>query len=199
MGLKKEKFINAEREKFVKSFRKSKIQRLSDIVRYTTRAKITNENVAEHSFYVSIEAMRICNMLKLDSDTKLKVIEAALVHDVPESLSVDVPYNIKKDYPDITEILQDIEVKELSRHIPELEEDYKKYVEHEENKDAVYYIVKLADTISVVQYSYKEIQLGNKTEEMYEIYIDSLSRVNNYINIIEELTGRKFEEGESIG
>lgn len=187
------------KENLVKSFRKSKVQRLSDIVRYNTRAKITNENVAEHSFYVSIEAMRICNMLKLDNETKLKVLESALVHDVPEALSVDVPYNIKKDYPDITGILQNIEIQELKRHIPELEKDYAEYVEHEENKDLIYYIVKLADTISVVQYSYKEIQLGNKTEEMSEIYKDSLVRVDTYIEAIENLIQREFEEGDYIG
>lgn len=176
-------------EKVIKHLQKSKIQRLSDIIRYNTRAKNSEENVAEHSFYVAIEALKICNKLNIDDETKLKVLEYSVTHDIPEALSTDVPYDIKRDYPALSDMLQNIELTELSKHIPELKQTYESYVEAEHKKSLPYLIVKLADTISVLQYSYKEIQLGNETEEMNEIYVDCIDRILSYIKQVENVTG----------
>ena len=180
--------------KFIKNNEKTKVQRLSDIVRYNSRSKITQENVAEHSFYVSIEALKICNTLQLDNETKLKVIEQAIVHDVPEGLVFDAPYDIKHGYPELPDLLQKIEQTELSIHMPELTNTYNDYVDAENNKELSYYIVKLADTISVLQYSFKELELGNETKDMKDIYKDASERVCKYAEIISDMTGKNLYE-----
>lgn len=186
--------LNYNQKMFIENNKKTKVQKLSDIVRYNSRSKITQENVAEHSFYVSIEALKICNVLELDDKTKLQVIEQAIVHDVPEGLVFDAPYDIKHNYPELPELLKAIEQTELSIHMPELTDAYNEYVDAEDNNKLSYYIVKLADTISVLQYSFKELELGNETQDMKDIYQDACERVCMYADIVNKITGKNLYE-----
>ena len=78
--------------------------------------------------------------------------------------------------------------------MPELTNTYNDYVDAENNKELSYYIVKLADTISVLQYSFKELELGNKTQDMKDIYRDASERVCKYAEIISDMTGKNLYE-----
>ena len=58
--------------------------RLKSTIRYNNRNKITNESVAEHSFYVGLYTLEICNKLKLNHSLTKYALEKALLHDMVE-------------------------------------------------------------------------------------------------------------------
>ena len=45
------------------------VYKLKDIIRYNTRVKITKESVAEHSFFVAVITLHLCNKYHLDEKT----------------------------------------------------------------------------------------------------------------------------------
>ena len=89
------------------------LRRLKDIKRCNNFPVVNQEDVAQHSFYVTLLAMFIANEYNawafennmkyhpLDADNTYKVarvnviIEQALAHDLEESFTSDIPWNIK--------------------------------------------------------------------------------------------------------
>ena len=71
------------------------IYKLKNIVRYNTHPKLTKESVAEHSFYVALIALKICDKLNVSDDIKLLSIEKSLLHDLPEIKMNDITYDAK--------------------------------------------------------------------------------------------------------
>ena len=160
----------------------SQILNLGEIIRYNNRSKIKHENVAEHTFYVSASVLRICKMFNLPDEIKYKALEFATVHDIPELLVGDMPYDTKYNNPELAKLLNDVEVSELEKHMPEFADSYKQYLIEEEEETLCYLVVKLSDAISVLQYSSLELELGNSTLEMKLINEDSIKRVSTLID-----------------
>ena len=158
---------------------------LGDIIRYNNRPKIKYENVAEHSFYVVATVLKICIMYNIDEETKLKALEFATVHDLGEIFLGDVPYDTKVDNPALSQILEVAEVKALEKNLPEYTKYYEQFLKEEKEQTVAYLITKLADTVSVLQYSNRELALGNKTELMKDINENSQERVTNLIEKLE--------------
>ena len=52
------------------------VYRLKNVVRYNTRNVIKKESVAEHSFYVALFTLKICNDYNVDPRTEKRAIEA---------------------------------------------------------------------------------------------------------------------------
>ncbi|MED4262020.1 YfbR-like 5'-deoxynucleotidase [Priestia aryabhattai] len=165
------------------------IMGLGEIIRYNNRPKIKNENVAEHSFYVSTTVLKICKMYDIDDATKLKALTFAAVHDVPEIFLGDVPYDTKVDNPALQEILSAAELASLEKNMPELSEDYRQFLKEEKEESVAYLITKLADTVSVLQYSNRELQLGNQTQSMKVINDGAVERVSKLIDKLETKLG----------
>lgn len=159
---------------------------LGDIVRYNNRPKIKNENVAEHSFYVVATALKVCAMYNVDAETKMKALEFATVHDLGEIFLGDIPYDTKVNNPELSRILEISEVKALKQNLPEYAEAYEQFLKEEQEETVPYLIAKLADTTSVLQYSSRELELGNKTAQMKLINDDSYERVAKLIYKLEE-------------
>lgn len=163
------------------------IMNLGEIIRYNNRPKIRKENVSEHSFYVATNVIKICHQFKIPADIKLKALELAIVHDIPETFLGDVPYTTKRDNPMLAEMLEKAELYELNKHMPEFYHAYVEYIQGEKTNELTSVIVKLADTISVLQYSNNEIELGNTSRAMKTINDDAKIRVSSMINKLEEL------------
>jgi 5'-deoxynucleotidase YfbR-like HD superfamily hydrolase len=164
---------------------------LGQIIRYNNRPKIKNENVAEHSFYVIATVLKICKMFNIDEATKHKALEFATVHDIPEMFVGDIPYDTKVANPELTELLQEAELNELEKHMPEFLDSYKQFLKEEKEGTVAFLVTKLADTVSVLQYSNLELELGNKTESMKVINEDAQRRV---FNLIEKLEAKLAEQ-----
>lgn len=162
-----------------------KILNLGEIIRYNNRAKIKHENVAEHSFYVASTVLKICKMFSLPDSIKYEALELAIVHDIPELLVGDMPYDTKVNNKQLADLLAQAELEELEKHLPEFLDSYKSFIEQEKEESLAYLVVKLADTVSVLQYSNLERELGNQTKDMVQINEDSKVRVANIIEKIE--------------
>jgi putative hydrolase of HD superfamily len=158
---------------------------LGEIIRYNNRPKIKNENVAEHSFYVVTTVLKIASMYGLDSDIKNKALEFAAVHDIGEAFLGDVPFDTKLNNPELSEVLEKAEVIALEENMPEFADAYRQYLVEEKEETIPYLVTKLADTVSVLQYSNRELELGNRTPQMQSINDGSHLRVATLIDKLE--------------
>lgn len=175
----------------VKTLGDNTILGLGEIIRYNNRPKIKHENVAEHSFYVVTTVLKICQLYKIDEKTKLKALEFAAIHDLPEIFLGDIPYDTKVNNPLLVEALEKAELTSMYVRMPEFAKQYEQFLKEEKEETLAYLIVKLADTVSVLQYSNREIELGNRSEQMKSINDGAMMRVFNYINKLEEKLNEK--------
>lgn len=136
------------------------VYKLSNIIRYSQQNKIKSESVAEHSFYVSWFVTRICKEFFISDKIKLLALEAAVLHDIPEVITNDITYDVKRMIPEISGLLQPYEEMVISEHSPEA---HKVLFEPETSDEIIAKkIVKHADILSVLQYCNHEQLLGNK-------------------------------------
>ncbi|PEN61664.1 YfbR-like 5'-deoxynucleotidase [Bacillus wiedmannii] len=169
----------------VKNLGNPMILGLGEIIRYNNRPKIKHENVAEHSFYVITTVLRVVKMYNLSDKIKNKALEFAAVHDLGECFLGDVPYDTKVNNPALTEVLEQAEVIALEQNMPEFADAYKQFLKEEKEGTVAYLVTKLADTVSVLQYSNRELELGNQTPQMKSINTGSQERVAKLIERLE--------------
>ncbi len=135
-------------------------RRLSSIIRYNNTPRIKEENVAEHSFYVAFYVMILSDFVQ--GIDKHKAVLLALVHDIEESISGDIPHNVKLKYPDLNDSLERMNyliASEIfgSRHSKYL--DLWKETRIHDTLESK--LVDLADKLSVYLYSSDEVSMGN--------------------------------------
>ena len=133
--------------------------KLKNIKRYNHRTRLKEESVAEHSFFTTLITVELCKKFELDNETMLRCILKSLLHDMPETELNDITYDVKialNLYP----LLKVYEDKYFEKHFPE----FSKLMNNEE-ENVVNLIVNYADAMSVLQYTYNEIELGNTTFE----------------------------------
>ena len=154
---------------------------LSKIVRYNNRCKLQNESVAEHTCFVSLFCLKILARLQLDHETERKVLILAALHDAAESRTSDIPHDVKANYPEMQSILDRIE----KDYYDEVWGDY--YEEVYKPDALCYNIRKLADSYSVYQYCLNEKALGNRSSAINEITNNSMIRIRNYTDAINQM------------
>ena len=136
------------------------VYKLSNIIRYSQQNKIKNETVAEHSYYVSWFVNRLCTKYSLSDTIRLMALEAALLHDVPEVITNDITYDVKRMIPEVPGLLQPYEEEVIREHSLRA---HKVLFNPETNDEIIAKkIVKHADILSVLQYCQNEEELGNK-------------------------------------
>jgi putative hydrolase of HD superfamily len=155
---------------------------LSDMKRYNNRIKIKDENIAEHSFFVAYNILKIGYDYKLSNEVINEAVTMAIVHDYPEVFTSDIPHDCKEAHPPLKAMLLGIEHKFLEEQMPELLSRYEKLKEY----SLASLLVELGDAISVLQYSNREISLGNNTEDMRIIHNESCARVTKLFAKLEE-------------
>lgn len=169
--------------------------------RYEAYPRVTQETVAEHSYFVGLYTMLICDKLGVQDDIKLRAMEMALVHDIPETILSDIPHDSKEVLQSLGVLLHGTDERIMLNILPE----YAHYI-HDfdslEEKTLEALIVKAADTIQVIQYCYHEISLGNKN--MDSIYESSMERYLRIIDTIHQRFDYKIDklliiEGELVG
>jgi len=151
------------------------IYSLKHIIRYNNIPKIVQESVAEHSFFVTSIVLKLYEEYEFDIE---KALIMAITHDYVEIFISDVPRNVKNKYPLLRDTLKTVEQQAWIDLFPQ----FAKYnQEFEEKKSRESLIVKLADSLSIVQYSLVEVKLGN---------IDYMKKVNDglMLNIDDMLT-----------
>ena len=153
--------------------------KLKNVVRYNPRTRLKNENVAEHSFFTALIALDICRKLSINACNTFEVIVKCLLHDTPEQELNDITYDVKLKlnlYP----MLKKFEDKYF-------EDNYANYADIMINDDnnIINAIVNYADAMSVLQYAYNEIELGNMT--FVPIVTTTLERLDKLRHILMEV------------
>jgi len=130
---------------------------LSIISRFNFKSKLHQESVASHSFYTTLYASMISDILISYYPIKTElVLKMALVHDAEEVVLGDVlattKIAIKETYNKLAESVVD-----------DILFDYAQYWKNYNNTDCLECIVvKFADKISGISFCKSEIELGNK-------------------------------------
>lgn len=155
----------------------NKLYNLSYLIRYSNVKRIKNESVAEHSFYVAVEVLKLYEDYIFDLG---KALGMAITHDFAESDIDDVNHKIKHTYPEVAKALKDAE-KSIIKKYPDFIQDYIK--EYDEGDSIEHLIVHIADAAQCITYSKNEIELGNKSY-MEKVYKESIERVNTLKSLI---------------
>lgn len=142
-----------------------KVYNLKFIQRYSITPRITNETVAEHSFFVATYVMELYKDYKFDLN---KAVQMAIIHDFAESFIGDITLSTKTMCPDLVEAVSNAEKEVMFQNFPSF--IYEFYREYEQRTSVESLIVKLADTMQVKQYAGNEIELGNNSITMRSIF-----------------------------
>ena len=158
--------INSSLSKYM-----TEIDGLRTITRYNTAAKVSQESVAEHSYYVAAYVVKLNEFYQFDEK---KALEVALLHDAAEVFISDVPHPIKAAFPKLAEELDKAEYQVNVDHFSkELADDLEEF---NTLSTAEGVIVALADIMSVLSYAKYEIKLGN-SEYMRAVYAGAFERL----------------------
>lgn len=141
---------------------------LKNLIRFNTVQRISNESVAEHSYFVVYYTYIFCKRLNLDLQTANQCLMKAILHDTAEVETSDVPHNIKIKYPELKNALEKAEIEWF-------EKNHKEYLRNDDKCDIINNIVELADTYSVRQYCLNEISLGNSN--LKEVLTNTQERI----------------------
>lgn len=169
---------------FLSNEGRSKLQIMSNMIRFNNAIHIHNENVAEHSFYVAIYSMVICDAIGICGLLKQLCIEKALIHDVHEIEISDIPHNVKSMIPGMIETCNEIEEEYNKEKFEIYSLEYQ--ILSEKNRKKCDCIVNIADILSVVQYSIQEIEIGNK-KRFVDVYKSACSRLNEELKNLKNL------------
>lgn len=149
--------------------------RLKSLTRYNDRTKVCNEDVAQHSFYVSLFCLKIMEVLDLSDEMKFNILTKAILHDAPEIETGDISYTMKQKNPKLKTILAETEEKFYKEHFESHLPILKNGNAFEDS------VVKLADVLSVKQYCINEISLGNSILEFLEMTKQVEQRIESCI------------------
>ncbi len=170
----------------------TKLYRLKYIIRYSNYPRVTDEDVAQHSFFVTSLSIKL--HLEYPKSNLEKILLMATIHDWPEADIDDISHKIKRDYPKIAKELKKAELDSIKQYDDIV---VQAFVEYEEQKTLESKIVKLADTIQCVQYLENEKSLGNSS--MIELLEDSLDREHRLWKEVESIYYNRTNQLPGLG
>lgn len=151
------------------------IYQLKDVIRYNCRKHLKDESVAEHSYFVALICLKVCDDYELDDNIKFQCLTKAILHDMPEIELNDITHNVKEKL-NLRPFLKKYEDEYYRQH-------YSKYYSLMTSTDTIIdTVVLLADAMSVYQFTLNELTLGNKSNEINNINKDSLNRIKDAID-----------------
>lgn len=150
-------------------------------VRYNNRQRIHNEDLAQHSFMVAYNILKIGYNYNIPKDILYKATSMAIVHDFAETFTSDIPHDCKVAHPELKDILSNIEHEFIDNEMPELKELFDEY---STSDDLPCLLVDLGDAISVLQYVNRELVHGNKDKDMEIIKNEVSLRITNLFNTL---------------
>lgn len=150
---------------------------MEGLIRYANRVRIKDEDLAQHSYCVAYYCFQIALEYEIPDSIRNKAISMSIIHDIGECFTSDLPHDVKYENPELKELCDKLERKYVNK-LPEISELWD---ELELNKMSIEYaMVKLADSMSVLAYSNRELQLGNTTKEMVEINQNAKDRIEQW-------------------
>lgn len=184
----------AEDEQYVRFI--EKLRGMNSAVRWNQHPHIKSENIAAHSFHVAIFALVLGKMAGFTDEATHYSVTCAVMHDVEESITTDLPAPIKRRVADGWAQLVTIAVAELFLDA----EPLKKYA-----MDGDTPIIKLADSFAALMYCDNEMNMGNilfkdiRAEIIWRIY-DKAEKMANPLGqaALTLITGLGFTKNMGI-
>lgn len=147
----------------------TQIYKLSFINRYTNVIRVRNEDVAQHSFFVSAIVLKLYDKYVFDLG---KALQAAISHDITEADLSDITHEVKFKHKNLANEIRLAEEKEIQKYPEAVIEGVQIF-----NSISVEgLVVNYADVLQVNQYVLNEISLGNKN--IFKIRIETERRIN---------------------
>lgn len=137
-------------------------------------------SISEHSFEVAMIARDVYNYMKESYEEQSysskyetlrgvfdftfnmalsDVLEYSLFHDMPETVTGDVSYTVKRDFPNLSEVLD------------EVESNFYKSLGYKKPNDYVKIIVKIADIVAVMLEIEDEVKLKNFKKDRLNVIV----------------------------
>lgn len=150
----------------------AQLARMPLIQRWPLMRNVEKENISEHSLHVAFvaHALALLHNKKFGGNYDAEHIAVmAMFHDCSEVLTGDLPTPIKYYNEDIAREYKKIELAAEKRLVsylpPELQDEYKPFIDSEEIDKNDYKIVKQADCICAYIKCLQELAAGNKEFE----------------------------------
>lgn len=157
---------------------------LADMKRYNNRIKIKDESIAEHSFFVAYNIIKIGYDYNIDKSIVNNAVSMAIIHDIPELYTSDLPHDCKSSYPELKSLLSRIEGAFVHSIVPEIESYFKELECHDTIESL---LVDLGDAISVLEYTNREIELGNMSEDFKIIHNEICVRITGLFDKLDSV------------
>ena len=155
----------------------SETYKLKTLIRYNNTPRIGNESIAEHMYFCALIVYKLYDEFKFDLHIAIRM---ALFHDIPEIYLSDMPHNTKSAFPEIASAVKNSQKAAsdmLDPTMTPLIEDY-------ENQGTIEAkIVRLADLLSILQYTGQESKLGN--QYMTKIFKEMKPLVDKQFKMLE--------------
>lgn len=164
------------------------IYKLKNLIRYNNRTKLKDESVAEHSFFVTLMSLMICDTLNIDKETTYECLIKAILHDMPEIEMNDITHDVKERLK-LGKILQQYEFDYYAKN-------FKSFASmmNLEDDSISSLIVNLADAESVRQFIQNEKKLGNQSRDIIEIDKECSQRISRLEDVLYEKLRRESNE-----
>lgn len=159
------------------------VRRLSYADRFTTIPVTLRENVAEHSYWVSLYAVMIHRFLGGSPDLLGAISVHALTHDLAECITGDVVRTFKYSTPELKASIdraEDIMVEQLPADVKSLYPLWEQMAG--EKKPYIKAVIKAADFLSLFQYMNREVLRGNLEIDQF------ITRLKNDLRMMAKLS-----------
>lgn len=161
--------------------------RMHGIIRYANRNRIKNEDLAQHSYSVAYYCFEIAEKYHILKETRNKAIAMAVIHDIGEVFTSDLPHDVKYENPELKQLCDKLERKYVHEELPNSVAELWDELEDKENPSLAGAIVKLGDSLSVNAYVDREIELGNTSPIICEIKQDIQKRIMEQEKVISQM------------
>lgn len=155
------KVVDMNHEDFLATVLKDDLYRQNNVIRYNSVDTIRRQNLGEHHAVVAQLTIKIIETLtamgyNIDDRTKYVALAGGAIHDLGEIVFGDMNYEVKAEYPELSEISNEIE----HGYICSLNGYCGVFQEAQENKLA-HAIYKLADALDLILFVRREHKLSN--------------------------------------
>lgn len=180
-----------------------KLNGLSLVTRWNFHYRIKEQNVADHSYWVAVYTMVLvkihndewnkrCSTISEYQRNEIsveKAIQHALLHDMDESITCDLPYLVKRQVTDWASV----QLSALNSMTERLPQEWQRFLKDMwvGKDDQIYDIVKAADLLDVIRYCDNETALGNlqylaiKQETITRLIDMDIECVNSLLNSLD--------------
>lgn len=178
------------------------IRRLNHIKRFSFVPCVRVENVAEHSYFVTLYALYLARywISKGINIDVLRLMEASVLHDVEESMTGDIIRSFKYFNPVLKKEIDKAAMEMLSSVFKDTESNIKEHfiqrIEKAKDETIEGRILAFCDLVSVYAYCLEEIRIWNKN--MVDVFKEAQSYVYVFKDICDGFFNPFVEEIEAI-